>query len=149
MVRAVVGCHGCRLEGPRSPFVAPLGVEAVAQVRANIDETLFSMPFPSFFVGFMWTYFAVCMLALAVILIGLVGLTYLAAVGLAFGIGELKASWAGSNFIGKSMVVEPQSGAKVKMVSELKIGYWLALGAGPALIVLALLRGRFVGKPKA
>lgn len=156
------------LKGQDHLVLRPWGVEAVAQVRANIDESLYSMPFPSLFAGFMWTYFTVCMLALAaslfvdrqisigriklplaVVLIGLVGLSYLAAVGLAFGIGELKAGWAGSNFIGKSMVLEPQSGAKVKMVSDLKIGYWLALGAGPVLIVLALLRGLFVGKPKA
>jgi hypothetical protein len=35
------------------------------------------------------------------------------------------------------------------MVSDLKIGYWLALGAGGALTVLALLCGLFGGKPKA
>lgn len=145
----------------------PWGVEAVAQVRANIDESAFEMPFPGVFAGFMWVYLAVCMLALAaslfvdkrislgrikvplaVILIGLVGLSYMAAVGLALGIGELKAGWAGANFIGKSNVLEPQSGAKIKMVSDLKIGYWLALGAGAVLFVLAPLRGLFVRKPK-
>lgn len=140
----------------------------MAQVRANIDESLFSMPFPSVFAGLMWIYLAVCMLALAaslfvdrqisigriklplaVVLIGLVGLSYMAAVGLAFGIGELKAGWAGTNFIGKSSFKEPQSGALIKLVSGLKIGCWLALGAGGVLTVLALLRGLFVGKPKA
>jgi hypothetical protein len=156
------------LKGEDHLLLRPWGVEVVAQVRANIDEALFSMPFPSLFAGFMWTYLAVCMLALAaslfvdrqvslgriklplaVVLIGLVGLSYMAAVGLAYGIGELKAGWAGSNFIGKSMVKEPQSGAKIKMVSDLKIGFWLALAAGGVLTVLALVRGPFVGKPKA
>jgi hypothetical protein len=144
----------------------PWGMEVVAQVRANADESLWSMPW--FFAPFMWAYLTVCMLALAAslfvdrrislgriklplapVLIGLVGLSYLVAVGLTYEIGELKAGWAGSNFIGVSKVVEPQSGAKIKMVSDLRIGYWLALGAGAVLFVLSPLRGLFVGKPKA
>lgn len=144
----------------------PWGIEAVAQVRANADESLYTMPW--FFAPFMWTYLTVCMLALAaslfvnrqislgrfrmslpVLLIGLVGLSYLAAVGLAFGIGELRAGWAGTNFIGPSKFVEPQSGAKIKMVSDLRTGYWLALGAGAVLFVLAPLRRLFVGKSQA
>jgi hypothetical protein len=156
------------LKGEDHLLLRPWGVEVVSQVRANIDESLFSMPYPSLFAGFMWTYLAVCMLALAaslfvdkhisigrikvplaVVLIGLVGMSYLAAAGLAYGIGELKAEWAGSNFIGKSSVKEPQSGAKLKMVSDLKIGYWLALSAGGALTALALLRVFVGGKPKA
>ena len=155
------------IPGDNHMVLHPWGIEAVAQVRANTDVSAFSMPFPELFAGFMWTYLAVCMLALAaslfvdrtisvgriklplaVVLIGLVGLSYMAAVGLAFGIGELKAGWAGTNFIGKSSFKEPQSGALIKLVSGLKIGCWLALGAG-VLTVLALLRGLFVGKPKA
>ena len=73
----------------------------------------------------------------------------MAAVGLAFGIGELKAGWAGTNFIGKSTFTEPQSDAKIKMVADLRIGYWLALGAGAVLFVLAVLRRLFVGKSMA
>lgn len=146
----------------------PWGVQVRPMVRANVDESLFSMPFPMVFAGFMWTYLAVCMLALAAsffvdrpiaigrfqlplatVLIALVGLSYLAAVGLAYGIGELKANIAGTNFIGKSTFHEPQSDAKIKLISELKIGYWLALGAGGVLTVLALLRGLFVRRKKA
>jgi hypothetical protein len=145
----------------------PWGVDAVAQVRGNIDETAFEMPFPGLFAGFMWTYLGVCMLALAaslfvtrrfrldpinlslaMVLILLVGLSYMAAVGLALGIGELKAGWAGANFIGKSNVVEPASGAKLKMTSDLLIGYWMALGAGGVLTFLGLIRFLFVRKPK-
>ena len=156
------------LKGQDHLLLRPWGVQVVPEVRANIDETLFSMPFPSLFAGFMWAYLVVCMAAiaaslfvdrqvsigriqlpLAVVMIGLVGLSYLLAVGLAVGIGELKAGWAGANFIGKSLVKEPQSGAKIKMVSDLKIGYWLALGAGGALTALALLRGLFVRKLQA
>jgi hypothetical protein len=156
------------LKGEDHLLLRPWGVDTVAQVRANIDASLFSMPFPKVFAGFMWTYLVVCMLALAaslfvdkrvslgriklplaVVMIALVGLSYMAAAGLAFGIGELKAELGGINFIGKSTFKEPQSGALIKMVSELKIGYWLALGAGGVLTALALVRGLFIRKPKA
>jgi hypothetical protein len=154
------------LPGKDHLVMRPWGVEVVAQVRASGDASLYSMPW--FFAPFMWTYLAVCMLALAaslfvgrtfslgrirlplaVVLIGLVGVSYMAAIGIAYGVGELKAGWAGAKFIGTSSVKNAMSGAKVKMVSDLQIGYWLALGAGAALFVLALLRGLFVGKPKA
>jgi hypothetical protein len=156
------------LKGEDHLLLHPWGVETVPEVRANIDETLFSMPFPQVFAGFMWTYLAVSMLALAaslivdrqvtigrfklplaVVMIGLVGLSYMVAVGLAWGIGELKAASGGVNFIGKSVFREPQSDAKIKMVSALKTGYWLALGAGGDLTFLALVRGLFVRTPKA
>jgi len=144
----------------------PWGIEAVAQIRANADESLYSMPW--FFAPFMWTYLTVCMLALAAslfvdrtvsigriklplaaIMIGVVGLSYLVCVSLAFAIGELRAGWAGSNFIGKSMIHNTTIDADIKMTSALKIGYWLALYSGPALMFLALIRGLFVRKPKA
>jgi hypothetical protein len=144
----------------------PWGIEAVSQIRANSDESLYSMPW--FFAPFMWTYLTVCILALAAslfvdrtvsigriklplatVLIGLVGLSYLSCVSLAFAVGELRAGWAGSNFIGKSMIHNSTIDAKIKMTSALKIGYWLALYSGPSLIVLSLIRGLFVRKPKA
>ena len=153
------------LPGKDHLVMRPWGVQVVAQVKASGDQSLYSMPW--FFAPFMWTYLTVCMLALAaslfvdrtislgrirlslaVVLIGLVGLSYMAAVGIAYGVGELKAGWAGTNFIGKSSIKNAMSGAKVKMVSDLQIGYWLALGAGAVLFVLALLRGLIVGKSK-
>lgn len=103
---------------------------------------------PWFFAPFMWTYLTVCMLPLATVLIGLVGVSYFACVSLAYAVGELRAGWAGSNFIGKSMIHNSTIDAKIKMTSALKIGYWLALYSGPALIFLALIRGLFVRKPK-
>ena len=155
------------IKGENDLVLHPWGVEAVGQVRANMDESVFQMPFPGVFAGFMWVYLAVCMLALAaslfltrrislgrinvsvaMVLILLVGLSYMAAVGLALGIGTLKASAAGANFIGKSNVLEPGSGAKLKMVSGLMIGYWLALGAGGVLTLLGLIRPVFVRRPK-
>jgi hypothetical protein len=145
----------------------PWGVDVVAQISGNVDDSAFSMPFPQLFAGFMWTYLGVCMLALgaslfvnrrmsigpiklslAMVMILLVGLSYMAAVGLAFGIGELKAGASEAHFIGNSSVLEPGSGAHVKMVSGLLIGYWLALSAGGVLTVLALLRGLLVRRPK-
>ncbi len=152
------------VKGADDLVMHPWGVEAVSQVRANADVSLWSMPW--FFAPFMWTYLAACMLALAaslfvdrrislgrinlplaVVLIGLVGLTYMAAVGIAYEVAVLKAGWAGANFIGTSMLKGPM-GNKVKMVSALREGYWYALYAGAALFVLALLRGLFVRKPK-
>jgi len=88
-------------------------------------------------------------LPLATVLIGLVGVSYLVAVVLAFVIGDLRAEMADSNFIGKSKLKHAMTGNKVKMVSDFKDGYWLALSAGPVLICLALLRGLIVSKPKA
>lgn len=143
----------------------PWGVEVVPEVEANADAALYSMPW--FFAPFMWAYLAVCMLALgasmfvdrtlsirrirlplAVVLIGMVGLSYMSALGIAYGVGELKASIAGSNFIGKSTIKHAMTGAKIKMVSNLEAGYWLALGSGGVLVVLALIRGLFIRKPK-
>ena len=154
------------LPGEDHLVLHPWGVEALAQIRANVDESLYSMPW--FFAPFMWTYLTVCMLALAAslfvdrtvsigriklplatVLIGLVGVSYFACVSLAYAVGELRAGWAGSNFIGKSMIHNSTIDAKIKMTSALKIGYWLALYSGPALIFLALIRGLFVRKPKA
>lgn len=154
------------LPGDNHLVLHPWGIETVAQVRANADPSMWEMPW--FFAPFMWTYLGVSMLALAAglvlnrrvsigrfsiplatLLILLVGLSYLLAAGMAFGIGELRASWAGTNFIGKSTFTEPQSDAKIKMVSTLRDGYWYAVGAGGAITVLALLRGLFVRTPKA
>ena len=153
------------LPGEDHLVLHPWGGETVAQIRANADESLYSMPW--FFAPFMWTYLTVCMLALAAslfvdrtvsigriklplatVLIGLVGVSYFACVSLAYAVGELRAGWAGSNFIGKSMIHNSTIDAKIKMTSALKIGYWLALYSGPALIFLALIRGLFVRKPK-
>jgi hypothetical protein len=153
------------LPGEDHLVLHPWGIEAVAQIRANSDESLYSMPW--FFAPFMWTYLTVCMLALAAslfvdrtvsigriklplatVLIGLVGVSYFACVSLAYAVGELRAGWAGSNFIGKSMIHNSTIDAKIKMTSALKIGYWLALYSGPALMFLALIRGLFVRKPK-
>ena len=155
------------IPGDNDMVLHPWGVDAAAQVRGNVDDSSFQMPFPGLFAGFMWIYLCACLLALAAslfvtrrfrlgpinfplaaILILLVGLSYMAAVGLAVGIGTLKAGWAGANFIGKSNVLEPGSGVSVKMVSGLLIGYWLSLGAGGVLTFLALIRFLFVRTPK-
>jgi hypothetical protein len=155
------------IKGDADMVLHPWGVEAAAQVRNNIDQSMFQMPFPEVFAVFMWVYLVVCMLALAaslfvtrrfrigpfnislaMLLVLLVGISYMVAVGLALGIGELKASAAGVNFLGKGTYKEPGSGAPLKMVSDLLLGYWLALGAGGVLTVVGLIRPLFVRRPK-
>lgn len=154
------------IQGTDDLVLHPWGVEAVRQVRVGADPALYSMP--AFFAPFTWTYFTVAMLALAaslflnknislgpiklplaVVLIGAVGLTYLAAVGIAYGIGELRSGSTGVNFIGDSEFTDPSTNRKMNMVSYLRDGYWYALYAGAALFVLALIRGLFVRKWKA
>jgi hypothetical protein len=156
------------VKGEKDMILHPWGVEAAAQVRANMDESLFQMPFPQVFAGFMWVYLAVSMLGIAASLfwtktwsVGritvswaltitlLIGLSYMMAVGLAYGIGTLKAAASGINFIGKATWQEPVSHAKLKMVSQLELGYWLSLGAGGFLTLVALARPVFIRKPKA
>lgn len=154
------------IPGDNHMVMHPWGVDAVAQVRANTDTSQFDMP--AFFAPLMWAYLVASMallalalfvnrrisigpinIPLAVGLIALVGLSYMIAVGAAYGIGTLRASWAGANFVGKSTLIEPQSEAKIKMVSQLQIGFWLSLAAGGVLTFLALIRGFLVREPKA
>jgi len=154
------------VKGEFDMVLRPWGIEAVAQVRANADTAQFEMP--GFFAPFMWFYLGVCMLALAaslfltrrisigpinlpvaVLLIAFVGLSYMSVLGIAYGLGTLRSEWAGANFIGKSTILHSGTGNKVKMVSDIMIGYWLALGAGGVLTFLALVRGLFIRKPKA
>ena len=155
------------IKGDADMVLRPWGVEAAPQVRTNIDQTAFQMPFPQVFAGFMWVYLVVCMLllaaslfvtrrfrlgpinaSLAMVLILLVGLSYMLAVGLALGIGQLKAAASGVAFLGKGVYIDPGSDAKLKMVSDLQIGYWLALGAGGVLTFLGLIHPVFVRRPK-
>src|SRR3569623_1663423 len=53
------------IPGDDDMVLHPWGVEAVAQVAGNVDESAFEMPFPQVFAGFMWVYLVACMLALA------------------------------------------------------------------------------------
>ena len=156
------------IQGTDDLVLHPWGVEAVGQVRMGADPALYQMP--PFFTPFVWTYFAVAMLALAAslflnvnltlgrirlplaaVLIVLVGLSYLVAVGLAYWIGDMRASGMDIKFIGRSRYTDPTSHRKIQMVSDLRDGYWYALYAGVALVVLGLVRFLFVrqwGKPK-
>jgi hypothetical protein len=47
-------------------------------------------------------------------------------------------------FIGRSSYTDPTSHRKIQMVSDLRDGYWYALYAGIALVVLGLVRFLFV-----
>ena len=156
------------IQGAPDMVLHPWGVEAVSQVRTNVDESLFQMPFPDIFAGFMWVYFAVAMLGLiaslfvtqaikigpfrvpvALIIILFFGISFAASAGIAYEIGTLKAAASGANFIGKSNVLEPATGAKVKMTSKLELGFWLTIASGGFLTLLGLVRFLFVRKPKA
>lgn len=151
------------IQGTNDIVLHPWGVEVVRQVRVSADPELYSMP--AFFAPFTWVYFGVAMLALlaslfanmkislgpiklplAAVLIALVGLSYLAAAGIAYGIGEMRSAGMDINFIGRSQYTDPTSGRKMRMVSELQDGYWYALYAGAALVVLSLVRFLFVRK---
>jgi hypothetical protein len=153
------------LPGDDHMLMRPWGIEVHGQVRANADPELWAMP--AIFEPFMWTYFAVCMLALALslfisrrlslgrfklpvatLLILLVGLSYILAVVLAYVIGEWRAGMADSAFVGEATVTHAMTGNKVKMEGYLKMGYYYALAAGAVLVVIALLRGLFVRSPK-
>jgi len=149
------------IQGTEDMVLHPWGIEAVGQVRMGADPALYEMP--GFFAPMVWVYFGVAMLAivvslfantriklgpvrlpLAAVLIILVGLSYLVAVGLAYFIGDMRASGMDMKFIGRSEYTDPTSHRKVRMESELRDGYWLALYSGIALVVLGLTRFLFV-----
>lgn len=151
------------IQGTDDLVLHPWGVEVARQVRAAADPDLYSMP--GFFEPFVWTYFAAAMLALlaslflnirlklgpiniplAAVLIALVGLSYLITTGLAWGIGEMRATGNDVAFIGESEFTDPMSHRKMKMESALQPGYWLAVYAGAALVVLSVIRFLFVRK---
>ena len=149
----------------------PWGVDAVSQVASNVDESAFELPYPQIASIILWAYLVVCMLGLlaslfwqgrlrlgrfsvswALIIILLVGITYAVAPVIAYEIGTLKAAASGAKFVGSSNVLEPATGVRVKMVSQLEMGFWLAIYAGAAVFVLGVIRILFVhpwGKKKA
>lgn len=154
------------IKGAEDMVLHPWGVEVVRQIRTQADPALYSMP--GFFTPFVWAYFGVAMLALlvslfwnkrmklgpinlpvATVLIILVGLSYLVAVGLAYFIGDMRAEANGISFVGKADYKDPMSHRTMKMESALQDGYWYALYAGVALVVLGILRGLFYWQRKS
>lgn len=155
------------LSGSDHMLMRPWGVEVMAaEIRTYANRALYSMP--AFFAPLMWTYLGLCMLALAVslfvekqitlgrfrlslpqVLIGLVGLSYVIAVATAFAIAQIRAGSGGVAFVGSSIVPNPMTGGSTRFTGELKLGYWLAGGAGLFLVVLALLRNAIVGKARS
>jgi hypothetical protein len=154
------------LPGTDHIVMRPWGVEiAATEIRTYANRSLYAMP--AFFAPFMWAYLGICMLALAVslfvekqvtlgrfrlslsqVLIGLVGLSYLIAVVTALVIAQMRAGAGGVQFIGTSTVPNPMTGGNTRFVGALKPGYWLAVGAGPLLVALAVLRNTIVGKAR-
>lgn len=154
------------IQGTDDMVLHPWGIDAVGQIRMGADPALYQMPW--FFAPFIWTYFGVAMLALvaslflnksvkvgpvrlplAAVLILLVGLSYLLAVGLAYFIGDMRATAMDMKFIGRSNYTDPSSHRRVRMDSDLQPGYWFALYAGAALAVLGLVRFLFVRRWRA
>lgn len=148
------------IKGTDDLVLHPWGVEVVRQVRVQADPSLYEMP--AFFAPFTWVYFSAAMLALAAslflnmrlrlgpikmqlatALILIVGLSYIITVALAYGIGTLRAEAMEISFIGASEFVDPMSHRKMKMVSDLQVGYWYALYSGIALFALGLVRWLF------
>ncbi|MFY9238588.1 MAG: hypothetical protein WAO78_06925, partial [Roseovarius sp.] len=70
--------------------------------------------------------------------------SYLITVGLAYFIGDMRASGLDMNFIGRSDYTDPTSHRKVRMDSALQDGYWYALYAGVALFSLGIIRFLFL-----
>ncbi len=154
------------LSGADHILLRPWGVEIAApEIRTYANSSLYSMP--AFFAPLMWLYLGICMLALAVslfvekritlgrfklslpqVLIGIVGLSYLIAVGTALVIAHLRAGGGGVSFLGTSVVPNPMTGGNTRFTGALKLGYWLAVGAGFFLVALAVLRNTIVGKAR-
>jgi len=149
------------IRGDQDMLLHPWGIEAVGQVRMGADPALYEMP--GFFGPFVWTYFGVAMLVLlaslflnkhisigrirlplAAVLIVLVGLSYLVAPAAAYVIGGMRASGLDMEFLGRSEYTDPMSNRKVRMDSALLPGFWYAIYAGIALVVLGLIRFLFV-----
>lgn len=149
------------IQGTDDLVLHPWGIEAVGQVRMGADPALYEMPV--FFAPFVWIYFGLAMIALVVslfvnvtlklgpirlplaaALILAVGLSYLVTVGLAYFIGDMRATGMDMKFIGRSEFTDPTSHRKVRMESDLQTGYWYALYAGVALVFLGLTRFLFV-----
>lgn len=154
------------IPGEQDMVLHPWGVEVVRQVRASADPELYAMP--GFFAPFVWTYFGLAMLALlasmfvtiniplgpiklplAMALIAAVGLSYMAAVGIAYYVGDMRASAIDISFVGEFEYTDPMSHRKMQMEASLQDGYWYALYAGIALVVLSIVRFLFVRKWRA
>lgn len=144
----------------------PWGVEMVNEVRTYANKALYEMP--AFFEPLMWAYVGLCMLALAIslfvarpvtigrfqlslqqLLVAFVGFSYVVAVVTAFVIATIRSGNAGIDFVGVSTVFNPMTGGNTRLTAALKMGYWLAAGAGVFLLVLGLLRNAIVGRPRA
>ena len=153
------------LRGVDHIVMRPWGVEVVGEVSTFADRALYSMP--ALFAPFMWVYLGLCMVALAVslfvekeitlgqfklslpqVLIGIVGLSYMIAVVAALSIALIRSGDGGVQFLGSSIVPNPMTGGRTRFTGALKPGYWLAVGAGPVLVALALLRNTIIGKAR-
>jgi hypothetical protein len=145
-IQGVVQIHPWGLEhnlGPASGFISGVSM-------------------PVWFAPVMWTYLVICIvllflslsitgkttrlgrikLSLPQLLIGGVGLSYIVIVVAAVIVAAIRTGDLHMKLQGMSIVMEHP---EVFAEGRLLIGYWLACGAGPLLIILALLRNRIIG----
>lgn len=149
------------ITGSNHMVLHPWGVDVNRQVRRFSDNSLYDMP--AFFSPLVWTYLGACMLLLLIslfvsrqislgrlrisvasILIALVGLSYVGTAVIAYVVGTIKAAAAGTSFIGRTTMSDPNYTDDFYMTSQLESGYWIAVAAGVVLIVVALIRRVFV-----
>ena len=153
--------------GPDRVIVRPWGEEA----NLGAWQMVFDMPqLPAFFEPFAWTYLGVCVVLLILSLlvkdkiiklgrftaslpqaiVGAVGIAYIAVPAIA----TLAIMINLSMFEVDGVTVPLQGTVHLDfgqpwasdVTSRLRLGYWLAWGAGAFLILMALMRDKIVGK---
>jgi hypothetical protein len=136
----------------------------------DFPQWLVGAQMPGWFFRVMWVYLAASMAALLIslfvgkemvslgkstislqkLLVGLVGLSYIViVVGCAIVIAIRAPQFYGASLQGTVFVhmAEHEGNAESYVETRLQLGYWLACGVGPLLVVLALLHDKIMGKP--
>ena len=125
---------------------------------------------PGWFAPFAWIYLVVCIalllfslfanekvfslgkfkFSLPQLIIGGVGLSYMAACVIMVVYGSIRATeYSGMKFLGNQIiVVDPEMNIVSGAYARVLFGYWLAWATGLLLVALALLRNKIIGKPK-
>lgn len=147
-------------------YVRPWGAESF--LPPEYASRIAGYEMPSFFAPLMWTYLVVSIavllysliarrrkvgignfrMFLPAFLVGLVGLSYIVCTVVALIVMQIRMSeFFGAQLFG-SIYIGIDEGHKSYVDTGLLPGYYLAALTGPALVVLALMRGRIVGKTK-
>jgi hypothetical protein len=159
-------------------FVLSLEINSVAvvvrpwtlenYVPADYAYMVIGAEMPVWFAPLMWIYLGLCIaallfslfarekrvglgkfrLSLPQALIGGVGLSYIVIVALAVTVIAIRAADFYGASVSGSIVMAISEFEKSNVETSLLLGYWLACGVGPLLILLALFRNKIIGKPK-